>query len=265
MRRVLLMIQILGWPVLVAVALTVPTGDMRDAHTFYTVALHDPYAHSVYWQTGYVYSPAFALFVQPFQLLSEPAFYFLVRCVSAIALGYLVTPWMGALLITTGAPGVGPELGVGNIDLIVGAALVWAFRWPAAWSLLLLTKVTPMVGLLWYAARREWRALAVVAAATTAIVLVSLPFTFGSWFAWVGVLTGDNIGIADQLAPIPLFVRGLLAAALTVYAALTDRIWLVPIAIVISFPAPNAPHWLVALAAFRLAWRQREQHDFVGA
>ncbi len=48
------------------------------------------------------------------------------------------------------------------------------FRYPAAWSLILLTKITPGIGLLWFAVRREWRALAIALGATAAIASVSL-------------------------------------------------------------------------------------------
>ena len=46
---------------------------------------------------------------------------------------------------------------VGNIHLLLGAVIVAGFRWPWLWALPLLTKVTPGVGLLWFALRREWR------------------------------------------------------------------------------------------------------------
>src|SRR5690348_6311250 len=58
------------------------------------------------------------------------------------------------------------ELSMGNIHLLLAAAIVLGFRWPAAWSFVLLTKVTPGVGLLWFAVRREWRSLAVALGAT---------------------------------------------------------------------------------------------------
>ena len=38
------------------------------------------------------------------------------------------------------------ELAGGNIHLLLAAAIVLGFRWPATWSLVLLTKVTPVSG-----------------------------------------------------------------------------------------------------------------------
>ena len=53
----------------------------------------------------------------------------------------------------------------------IAAAIVIGFRWPAAWSLVLLTKITPGIGLLWFAVRREWRSLAIALGAVIMIVV----------------------------------------------------------------------------------------------
>ena len=53
------------------------------------------------------------------------------------------------------------EFYMGNIHLLLAAAIVIGFRYPVTWSFVLLTKVTPGVGLLWFAVRREWRSLAI--------------------------------------------------------------------------------------------------------
>ena len=66
-------------------------------------------------------------------------------------------------------PFVAVELTGGNIHLLLAAAIVAEFRWPAAWSFVLLTKVTPGIGLLWFAVRREWRPLMIALGATAAI------------------------------------------------------------------------------------------------
>jgi hypothetical protein len=58
------------------------------------------------------------------------------------------------------------ELAGGNIEILIAVAIVVGFRWPAAWSFVLLTKVTPGVGLLWFAVRREWNQLATALVAT---------------------------------------------------------------------------------------------------
>ena len=66
--------------------------------------------------------------------------------------------WRSALLVLAFPP-VALELYHGNIHLLMAAAIVLGFRYPIGWSFLLLTKVTPGVGLVWFAVRREWRPL----------------------------------------------------------------------------------------------------------
>ena len=65
------------------------------------------------------------------------------------------------------------ELAGGNIHLLLAAAIVLGFRWPWTWSLVLLTKITPGIGLLWFVVRREWRNLTIALGGTAAIVAVS--------------------------------------------------------------------------------------------
>ena len=65
------------------------------------------------------------------------------------------------------------ELAGGNIHLLLAAAIVLGFRWPWTWAIVLLTKITPGIGLLWFVVRREWRDLAIALGATAAIVAVS--------------------------------------------------------------------------------------------
>ena len=74
------------------------------------------------------------------------------RC-SSLAVRFLTGPRLfavGVLLATV-------ELAGGNISLLLAVAIVVGFRWPAAWAFVLLTKVTPGIGLLWFVVRREWR------------------------------------------------------------------------------------------------------------
>src|SRR5437867_3643636 len=80
---------------------------------------------------------------------------------------------------------------VGNIHFMLGAAIVLGFRWPTIWAFPLLTKVTPGVGLLWFAIRRDWRRLAIASGLTTAIGLASFALAPHLWFDWVARLRND--------------------------------------------------------------------------
>src|SRR5207248_8069807 len=126
------------------------------------------------------------------------------------------------------APGVIEDLVRGNIHILLAAAIIAGFRRPGMWSAMLLTKVTPAVGLLWFAVRREWRALAQVAVVTAVIVGISV--LLGGvkvWEEWIRLLatsaesprTYTYLGIA----PPPLVVRMPLAVVVVAWGALTNR------------------------------------------
>jgi len=130
------------------------------------------------------------------------------------------------------------ELAGGNIHLLLAAAMVLGFRWPATWALVLLTKITPGIGLLWFAVRGEWRQLAIALGATAAIVAVSFATMPDAWFQWVGVLT--RIAGRDgtwAAVPVPFLVRLPFAVALVVWGARTNRRWTVPVAGMLALPA----------------------------
>ena len=99
---------------------------------------------------AYVYSPAFLEVIAPLRALSWTAF---VAVWTAMLLGavlYLTGPrllWLGVLVASA-------ELYGGNISLFLALAIVLGFRWPATWAFVILTKVTPGIGLLWFALRR---------------------------------------------------------------------------------------------------------------
>jgi hypothetical protein len=99
-------------------------------------------------------------------------------------------------------------------------------RYPAAWAFVLLTKVTPGVGLVWFVARREWRSLAIALGATAVVVAVSALFGPHHWPAWIESLVGN----ARQqwpypLFPVPLWIRLIAAGLLIAWGARTDRPW----------------------------------------
>ncbi len=200
-------------------------GTPVDARCFYDA---DP-AHP-YWRTDYafLYSPAAAQAMVPLHLLSFEAFVALVRGVELVALYALTGPFLP--LVVFWSP-VASELNAANINLLIVAVGVWGLRWPALWSFVLLTKVTPGIGLLWFAARREWRQLAIAIGVTGAISLGSLALAPGLWLDWVAFMT--TIQPSDG---VPLWVRMLGAALLVVWGGRTDRRWTVVLAVVIATP-----------------------------
>ena len=139
----------------------------------------DPYDARLYWQVdftnlypttwtgGYVNPPPLVLLLAPFHPLgwavfitafttaTWAAFWYCARAFAlpVLLVSLLVVPLVGGNIVG--------YLFMGNIQIILAAAIVASIRLSAAWSVLpLLTKLNP-VPFVWYAIRREWRNLGI--------------------------------------------------------------------------------------------------------
>jgi hypothetical protein len=181
----------------------------------------------------YRYSPVFLPLMVLFSYLPWPVFAASWIVIQAAAFVWLAGGhrWQALAFVP-----VLFELYLGNIHLLLAVALVLGFRWPAAWAFVLLTKITPGVGLLWFAVRREWRSLAVAIGATLAITLAGLLVAPHAWTDWYQSLrvTGPAVG-SNQVA-IPLPLRLGVAALLVGWGARTDRRWTVIVGSTLALP-----------------------------
>jgi hypothetical protein len=228
-----------------------------DTLCYWGVNLADPYVTP--WGSCAVpippfgYGPPFALLMAPFTSLPWPVF---VVGWYALLIGALV--WLGRrdVLILAAFPPVALNFADGNIHLFMAVAIVLGFRYPAAWSFLLLTKVTPGIGLLWFVARREWRNLAIALGATAAIAAVTFVFLPTQWLGWLDMLR-DSAGVQLPMPalPIPLWLRLPVAAAIVWWGAKHDVRWTVPIAAALALPAL----WLGGLAILAACWPLRSK------
>jgi len=211
-----------------------PSG--MDARCYWVPSLTDPYLHSNWLdQIAYPYSPAFLQLLEPIRLLPWQVFMAAWAAILMAAMVYMTGP----RLILLGLAFFGlMEIWGGNIELLVAVSIVLGFRWPAAWAFVLLTKITPGVGLLWFAVRREWRSLAIALGATAAVAAVSFGFMPDAWQRWPQVLA-NNVGKGGTWAavPIPFAVRLPFAVALVVWGARTNRRWTVPVSAMLALPA----------------------------
>ncbi len=182
---------------------------------------------------AYLYSPAFSQILTP--LLNLPWAQFMA--IWTLLLMFALLALVGPVLFALALPLAFFELWGGNIHLLLALAIVVGFRYPATWSLVLLTKVTPGVGLLWFAVRREWRHLAVAVGTTTAIAGASWLIDPGNWSAWIALLVREAGRPASPGSiELPLVLRLAAAALLVSYGALADRRSLVPLAAWIALP-----------------------------
>jgi hypothetical protein len=236
--------QIGGWLVaggawLLVVGLAQPLGRQlrtgQEAFCYWVASLHAPYVLSDWTQpVAYVYSPAFLQLISPLTQLPWLGFFAAWTALLLLAIRFLTGPRLfaiGILLATL-------ELVGGNISLLLAVAMVIGFRWPAVWAFVLLTKVTPGIGLLWFAARREWRSLGIALGATALVVAVSAVLMPGAWLEWLALLVrlAGRDGTWAAI-PIPFLVRLPFAVALVVWGARTDRRWTVPVAGMLALPA----------------------------
>jgi hypothetical protein len=193
----------------------------------------------------------------------SPAFYQLVAPLQGLGWTGFATIWT-ALLVGTGIflgpialalPIVPLEVYLGNVHLLIAAAIVLGFRHPWTWAFVLLTKPTCGIGLLWFAARGEWRKLGIALGATAAVVAVSFALGPELWVDYVSRLIGyvgssPEVGLSLQ---VPLWLRLPLAAIVVVWGARTDRYWTVPVAVMLALPVMWV-HGLAILAAVPLCY-----------
>jgi hypothetical protein len=209
-----------------------------DAYAYWNVDPQHPYVVPLGEHGSFTYSPVVALVAAPAHLLPFNLFFlgwegFLLICLAWMTRRYLLA-WLAFLPVSF-------ELLAGNIHVLLALVCVLGFRYPALWSIGLLTKISPGVGLLWFAARREWRNLALALGATAALAAVSFVATPGAWSDWLAFLTtsqgsgpipNDRLGF---LVP-PWWLRTAAASILVVWGARTNRRWVVPVAVLMALP-----------------------------
>jgi len=222
-----------------------------DACSYWMVDLASPYDNA--WlltpeTCGFFnYSPAAALLFAPLGWLPWPVF----------ALGWtglllLALFWMGgrAALFMLAFPPIAGEIWTGNIHLLLAAAMVIGFRYPAAWAFVLLTKVTPGVGLVWFLVRREWRSLAIALGATVAVVAATWLVLPQQWSTWLGLLQA-NSGTVPEL--VPLWLRIGIAGLIIAWGASKNAPWTVPLGATIAVPVI----YLISFAMLAACWPLR--------
>ncbi len=232
-----------------------------DAHAYWLAGGSDhPYASTI--ASGfddstnpfkYRYPPPLAQVFEVLHLIPWPIVAGLWVGMTTLVFLLLSGRWALPLLLF---PPVLWELWFGNINLLIGLAIVVGFRWPAAWSFVLLTKITPGIGLLWFAARREWRALGIALGATVVVAAVSIILAPQLWFQFRDAMTVQAVAaidIPEQAAiQVSLPIRLLVAAVFVVFGARTDRAWLVPVAATIASPAIWGNVFVILVAAVPL-------------
>jgi Glycosyltransferase family 87 len=224
---------------------------LSDAHAYWLTGQdgYMPYTIPPGAKDAFLYSPAFAQLIAPITWLPWAGFATIWLLLEGAAFVWLLRPlgwaWTIVLLLWCA-----PELMIGNIVGFVAVATVLALSGrPASLAFLALTKPALVVVAFWFVARREYRALAVAAGATLAVVAASVALDPSAWAAWITFLL-EQSGQAR-----PFYMYFLIAAiALVIFAARTDRAWLIPFALVLATPVYGGSQiWMLLAGIPRLA------------
>lgn len=224
-----------------------PWADSVDAFAYWTTRDGVLYGPETTGRIGaFVYSPAFAQLLTPLVWLDWPLFDALWTALNLAVYGWLVGRLALPLLLFLPFPF---EIVSGNVHLLLGAMIVIGLRERAAWAWALgaITKLTPLVGLTWFAVRREWRALAVAVLGSVAVVAGSWLVAPAAWQEWFALLirdAGQPLQTVGWYLPVPLLPRLVVAVALIAWGAVTDRPWTIPVGVVLAMPVM----WLNSLA-----------------
>jgi hypothetical protein len=230
-----------------------------DAFAYWSVDSAYRYGAQVGRLSAFTYSPAIALLFDAFGALPWPTFLWLwtaLQIATLLWLGGSRTLWLLAF------PPVALELYHGNIHLLMAAAIVIGFRYPGVWAFMILAKVTPGIGLAWFAVRREWRSLAIALAVTAGVALVSFALLPGPWRDWIAYVAGAEGRPTGQASiDIPLLIRVPIALAIVIWGARTDRRWTVPVAVTLAMPVLWPTSFAICaaclpLAGYRRGWRR---------
>jgi hypothetical protein len=207
-----------------------------DAYAYWSLNFNDLYGIQYMDLGAFRYSPAFAHAFAWAHLLPWELF-------AALLIGaslYILWRWAGRwTLALIALPPIALELYHGNIHLLMAAAMVIGFRYPAAWAVPLLAKVTPGIAVLWFAGARQWRNLAIALGSTAAIAAVSFAIAPHQWFQFLEVNIAAYISFdPPRPYPIPIsfVIRAPIAAAIALWGGWTNRRWTVPVAATIALP-----------------------------
>jgi hypothetical protein len=220
-----------------------------DAYSYWSIDFGDLYGRTMgsnFHLGAFRYAPPIAFLFGPLGALPWWLYLWLWEALMLATIFWLGGRWA---LVLLALPPVALELYHGNIHLLIAAAVALGFSQPWTWSFVLLSKVSPGVGLLWFAVRREWRSLAIALGVTAAISVAAAIVVPDYWREWIDSIF-SNLNEPQYFSiPPPAPIRLPLAALLVIWGARTDRPWTVPVGAMLALPI-IWPHGLtVALAA----------------
>jgi hypothetical protein len=228
-----------------------------DAHAYWAANPATAYTLPEGSPDALLYAPPLViLFSAIGAVVPWPVFVYAWTLAESGSIAFMAGPFTLPLILTFP---IATEIKLANVHALMGLAIIAGFRWPATWSVLLLTKVTPGVGLLWFAFRREWRSLAIALGVTAAICLPTMVLAPDLWARWIGAILDNHGGppLVSGLLATPLWARLALAVVVLWWGARRDATWVVPIAATLGLPVLWDHGLAIALASIWLAMHPR--------
>ncbi|MDQ1719284.1 MAG: hypothetical protein QOE89_3237 [Pseudonocardiales bacterium] len=208
-----------------------------DSHAYWLAWHGTMYGRAPMIRDAYLYSPAFAQAIRPVTYLGWPVFAVMWSALLTVVLAWLLLPlrWWAIPLWLAGLP----EIISGNVFVLLAAVAALGLRHKWVWAFAALTKITPCLGPVWFAVRREWRHLGISLVVTGAIAVLSLAVAPHLWAEWIRFLctqankSGHTLGA--EIWP-PVSYRLPLAILLVAWGAKTNRPWVLPVGMVLASP-----------------------------
>lgn len=223
--------------------LTIGGGLPVDVHAYWAANPANLYVHGPGPAVdAYLYSPTFEFVAGWWRGIPFETYAAIWRAVLLAVLVYLAGPFTIFVMLTVP---VASEINAGNIEILLALAVYLGFRWPATWAFVLLTKVSPGIGLLWFAIRREWRSLGIAVGVAFVLAVVSFVLMPNAWFDYLRLLTSYP---APSVSPyyLSLWARLPFAIAFVVIGAMTNRRWALVVGATIALPI----YWIPSSAMF---------------
>ncbi len=253
LRLLVLVLTVVGGAWAVAFAVVAASDQfVYDAHAYWAVDPSTAYLLPEGNPDAMLYAPPVMFVFSLFHAVPWPVFATVWSVLVALAITVMAGPFTLPAMLTNP---IASEVTLGNIHAFTGLLATAGLRKPALWALILLTKVTPGVGLLWFVFRREWRSLGIALAATAVLAVPTLIVAPELWVRWVQALmaAGHAGEYASGILAVPLWVRLSIAVVILWVGARRDWAWVVPIAVTLGLPVLWDHGLAIALASIWLA------------
>ena len=227
-----------------------------DAHAYWAANPAVSYAIPEGQPDALLYTPPVMMVMDLFGAIPWPVFAFLWTYLVTAAIVFMAGPFtLPAVMV----PAIADEITLGNVHALMGVAVIAGLRWPGFWAFMLLTKVTPGVGLLWFVFRREWRSLAIALGVTAAIAVPTMLLRPDLWADWFQAVLAAQGGpqLASGIFAVPLVPRLAAAVVILWWGARSDRTWVVPIAVALGLPVLWDHGMAIVLGSIWLAMHPR--------